>query len=511
MLAVLPLQGAPLDPGETYAAYVTTDARDAGGEPLVAAPDLDTTGLTGDALANYESAERSLRVAGIKASRLAGLAVFTTGHPTAVLDRVRADVLSQPPPALPTPALGDVFDDYCVFDAEIAMPDYQTGTPPYDGSGGAWGFDGSGNPIVDHTETARVTFTIPRGPTPAGGWPLVLFVRTGGGGDRPLVDRGVCETPDFTRPNVPGSGPARDFARIGIAGVEVDGPLGGLRNPNGDDEEFLIFNVTNAAALRDNIRESAVELQLFVHVAERATFDATACPGASAVSFDASHVAIMGHSMGAWIAPIAMASEPAFGAAVLSGAGGSYIANIIDKQKPVAPRAVIAVLLDDPLADRHDPALTLIQWAAEPSDPQVYTPTIVRDTPAPRSVLMEQGIVDHYILPTIADATSLSLGLDGATPVFDQNNAELAADGMPTLASQLPLVGRALRLLPATANVDAHTTAVVVQHPADGIEDGHEVIFQTEAPKHQYRCFLASWLHGAPVVPPDGFENDPCN
>jgi hypothetical protein len=44
----------------------------------------------------------------------------------------------------------------------------------------------------------------------------------------------------------------------------------------------------------------------------------------------------------------------------------------------------------------------------------------------------------------------------------------------------------------------------------DGIEDGHEVIFQTDPPKHQYRCFLQSWLSGVPKVPPDDVADAPC-
>lgn len=123
---------------------------------------------------------------------------------------------------------------------------------------------------------------------------------------------------------------------------------------------------------------------------------------------------------------------------------------------------------------------------------------------------MLQGIVDHYILPSIANATSLALGLDEAGPAYDASDLEMQMLGQPLLAPLLPLVGRSMTPLPATANIDAQTTAVVVQHPGDSIEDGHEVMFQTDAPKHQYRCFLASWLGGAPRVPRDGALSDPC-
>ncbi len=51
---------------------------------------------------------------------------------------------------------------------------------------------------------------------------------------------------------------------------------------------------------------------------------------------------------------------------------------------------------------------------------------------------------------------------------------------------------------------------MVVQHPGDAIEDGHEVVFQTEPPKHQYRCFLLSFAKGLPKVPPDDTADAPC-
>jgi hypothetical protein len=170
---------------------------------------------------------------------------------------------------------------------------------------------------------------------------------------------------------------------------------------------------------------------------------------------------------------------------------------------------------DRTLSD-HDPALTLFQWGAEPADPMVYDLRIVhapKSGESPRNVLMLQGIVDHYIMPPIANATSLSMGLDLAGPPYDATASETSS--LPTIESMLSYSGRGSESLPATGNVTsaggAAFTDLVIQHPEDGIEDGHEVVFQTEAPKHQYRCFLQSWLKtGVPTVPPDGKEEDAC-
>ena len=134
------------------------------------------------------------------------------------------------------------------------------------------------------------------------------------------------------------------------------------------------------------------------------------------------------------------------------------------------------------------------------------------DGGAPRQVLMEQGIVDGYILPNIANASSLAIPLDLAGTEHDTADDPRLAHQRP-LGPLLPLVGRAPIALPASGNVATDggaVTAVVVQHVEDGVEDGHEVLFQTDGPKHQYQCFLASWLRGTPTVPIDAARDAAC-
>jgi hypothetical protein len=339
---------------------------------------------------------------------------------------------------------------------------------------------------------------------PSGGYPTAIFVRTGGGGDRPLVDRGP--QPATGEPaTTPGTGPALHFAKAGWAGIQVDGPLGGLRNTTHQDEQFLIFNVTNPEALRDNIRQSALELIVLAHALPSFTVDTTGCAGAAASSkLDGSKLAIMGHSMGATIAPLAVAHEPLLKAMILSGGGGSWIENVLYKRKPVEVRPVAELLLNytSRTLQAGDPVLTLVQWAAEPGDPQVYAHSI-----ASRNILMLQGIVDNYILPRIANSLSLPLGLDLAGDEIDTGDPAL--DGQTPISALLPLAGRSQLSFPVSGNASG-STAIVVQHRGDGIEDGHEVVFQTEPPKHQYRCFLASLLTGTPRVPAPGPADAAC-
>ncbi|MBV9946628.1 MAG: hypothetical protein JOZ69_07260, partial [Myxococcales bacterium] len=286
LLSVAPLQGVPLRPGTLYAAVVLKRLGDAGGAALGASPEMALladgqrpSSLSAAGYASYTRALAALRQANVDPHDVAGLAAFTTDTPEAALALVRGDVLSRPLPSLDAPfTLTDTFDRFCVYQSTLAMPEYQEGQPPYAASGGGWAFDASGSPVVQRTETARIVLTVPRAAVPASGFPVTVFIRAGGGGDRPLVDRGVHAVAGGP-PVTPGTGPAFYFAGQGIAGISVDGPLGGMRNATGGDEDTLLFNVANAAALRDNLRQSAVELDLLAHLVPSLTVDASGCPG----------------------------------------------------------------------------------------------------------------------------------------------------------------------------------------------------------------------------------------
>jgi hypothetical protein len=498
LLSVVPLQGMPLRPETTYAAVVL---RSLGGATPLGVPVEMAQLAAGERPASlpesaypaYRDALVELAAQGVAAGDIAGLAVFRTQDPTADLLRFRDHALSLPTPAPKTPpAIVDTYPDYCVFQTTIDLPDYQVGTPPFALSGGAWPAD----PVVQRQSAARVFVTVPRAATPAGGWPTVVFVRTGGGGDRPLVDRGpraVAGAPD-----TPGTGLARVFARAGYAAIQVDGPGGGTRNPTNADEQFLVYNFQNPPALRDNLRQSALELSVVASFAQALEFDASACDGAAA--YAAADLTLFGHSTGSSIGGIAAAVEPRYGTAIFSGFGGSFIENVLYKQKPVDTRTFALLILGE--SDLYDgnPVLQLLQWGAEPADPPPYA-RLLRG----RTILMLQGIVDHYIPPMIANSSSLSLALDLAGTPLDGNIPDI-----PDQLSLAPLLaysgGRTVGY-----PVTAATVGVVAQHPADGIEDGHEVVFQTDGPKHQIRCLLLSLPLGERRVVAPGAIEAPCD
>lgn len=527
-VVALPLQGVPLPERRRLALVVRRTVMDADGGLLTTAPAIEAilagetpAGWRADVAEQYLDAVEVLRDQGVDTDAVAGLTVFTTGAPTKGWAAMVATAREAAMGLAGTITRTEVWPDYCVYESRVSFPFYQHGTSPFATEGG--GFVWEGDTLVRNPDElqqiGRIVFTVPRVPTVDDKRPTVVFIRTGAGGDRPLIDRSPHTTAGV---DVPGEGYAATFARRGWAAVQVDGPLGGpLRNPGGADEQFLLFNVQNPVAMRDNLRQSALELALLPDFLDGFGLPTTPpwdCPGiepnaARAIRFDTDNLVLFGHSMGATIAPLAAAGDPRYRALILSGAGGSWIENVVHKTLPLAVAPIAATMLSQPVEDidEFNPVLTLLQWAGEAADPPLYAPSLVRADKASeaRHVLMYQGLFDHYIPPPVANALSLALGLDVAGEVLDE---ALAPEHAGFLSLARFTDGEA-RVLPAGLNVTHEgrkLTALLVQQEEDGIEDGHEVVFQNDTPHHQIGCFLEGVRADQPLVPGPGREGDPC-
>lgn len=474
LLVVLPYPGIPLLPDTLYAAVVTTRTRYADGSPVEATVGRSPT-------AAHITAREALVELGVPLDSIAQIAVIRTEDPTSGLFEAVAQVGVEERVELEPPELVESFSEYCVFRSSTWMPVYQRGEPPYERNGGEW-VARDGRLVLQARLESTVWITVPRSPEPT--YPSAVLVRAGAGGDRPLVDRGPRDRDGVSEP---GTGIARELSQAGYIGLSVDGPLGGRRNLTGWDEQTAIFNVRNPPALRDNVRQTALELVLFARAIEGFAFDGSACEGGSPeITLDLYPV-LIGHSTGATIAPLAAAVEPRFSALILSGAGASWIRQVVHKRSPVPLRPVAEMLFDywpHRELTEHDPLLGLLQWAGEPADTVVYG-RLVQNRP----VLVFQGILDTYIPPPIANPLAMSLGLDLAGRALDEDLGYRAA------LSDLALTGGTQRTLPTDSG---SRPRFLTQHASDGIEDGHEVLFQRADARHQLRCFLASLREGRP-------------
>jgi hypothetical protein len=515
MLSILPAQGFPLRPSTLYAAVVTT-ALETSSDSQVRRSDvverlasgLDVDGLSSSATSSYQRALETLAELGVDAPLIAGLSIFRTGDPLGEFRRAVASASSiYEMPSAPTITFEAQYADYCTFRTSIPMPVFQSGTPPYTLEGGNWGWDQAGQLVLDHEEVARIELTIPRRAMPPSGYPLAVFIRAGAGADFPLSERGRHDAQGMNAEGA-GSGPARELSQVGIAGISVDGPHTGPRNVSGQAEDATIINVLNPAALRDNLRQSALEIVLLARSLDALRFDSTGCTDASPeVRFDVSHPTLIGHSLGATIAPLVFAVEPRFSAMMLGGAGASWIENILWKKRPLELRPAAAAILGysgPTQVDAFDPAVGLYQWATESADTQVYAPQALEGEAA-RHVFVVQGVLDNYIPPPVANALTLPLGVELAGESVD------ARTEFTPLEALLPLAGRSVRTLPIRGNLrGGGRTGIVTMFPGDGIEDAHEVMFQRDDVKAQMQCFLRDVAAGlVPEVPALGVRCAP--
>jgi hypothetical protein len=608
LLTILPVQGLTLRENTEYAAIVTTTLTEGRQAPTMTSlcavaqppagtspPALPDAGLPDSSdVAEYLAGIRAAKALHVDCANIAAMSVYRTTDPTAAMRAASALAQSdyrQKQGACSIPLDRDVDKGsfrctkapFCVFKGTVMMPQYQRGTPPFAPFvqwGGGWpagavnapstapaGCDtsvGSGPPPDPNSWTptwlkARVIVTLPHAPPPtSAGYPVMALVRAGAGTfTDPLVDRGPTLGSACTETAC--RGPAEFIQSVGFAGITIDGPLVGesrLQPLLGENEDLSIFNFLNPLAMRDNLRQSALELTLLPQILAQLQIDTSTCDGVppGPVRFDFGHLVLFSHSMGASISPLALAGAPFFRAAIMSGSGGSLLENIIYKAFPV-PIDAGGSLLGLPSGctlSEFAPALSLLQWAEEPSDSEVYARRMVRDaspegaswwSPNARHVLMIQGLVDHDILPPIADVMTLGEGLDlglgpnscSGSPICDQVAVygEVASPGYPSISSLLPLSGHGYGPLasltgnipwpanvPRRPGVTGDLTALVVQHRIDEnrefdgagcVVNGHEVIYESTLARHQVACFLYDFEHNVtPQIRAAGEEFASC-
>ncbi len=501
-LAVSNALGEPLEPGHTYAVFVTTAIRSRTGEvPTIDADLQRVLGPTApaDAVAarvwtQYAGFRQYLTQNGIAASTIAAAAVFTTGTPLVPARRLAQAVLAEPVPALTDLTLCDgVVSSPCGSDAERAcgdssgafweihgryrVPNYQAGTIPFarPADGGAITWDAGGAPVKQGDLAVCFALTIPKATAPVGGWPMVVHAHGTGGGFRAAITGGIAAA------LATAATPAATFTFDGIHHGQRRGGLD--RDPDG-----LVFNVTNPRAARDNHLQGAVDVIAALRVAQVAPFTVSGA-GAGPIDLDATRVAYFGHSQGSNVGIPALAVVDLASAAVLSGAGSHLAIGILGKKEPVDAKAGLELLLGEPLGGSH-PMMVVWQTFFDPIDPIGFAPALIRRPPAgvaSKHVLQTWSATDTYSPKDTLTATARAAGLQLAPPQLEAIGVGSAA--RPVLRNRPGGDGQA-------------RTAVVTQYATDGSYDGHFVATRNAAAQADWLAFLTSALAtGAPTVP----------
>jgi hypothetical protein len=513
LVALAPRPGIVLRPSTTYA-YVVRTAFAPDFAPAPALADLadgkTPDGKRGAAAAKlYKPLWPALDAAGVPKTDVLVATVFTTGDEVA-RTRARSEAIraAYHPTITNLTLVGDTtYDGFCRIDGQITMPQFQTGTQPFD-TGGVFVLDGNDVPQKQGDMTIPVRITLPKEAMPASGWPLYQWFHGSGGLSTALIDNGP--SPDSSDHPTPGQGPGYVVALHHIAAATSAMPLNPERLPGASDYAYL--NINNLQAFPYTFQQGVFEQRLLLDALLALHIPAAtvaACTGISTPTgdyfFDPDKLAAGGQSMGGMYTNLIGAVEPRYGALVPTGAGGFWNLMILETTSVPGARALLggALGIDDANLSFVHPALNLMDLAWEVAEPIASMARIAR-RPLPglpaRNVYEPVGKDDTYFPIDVYDAAALSYGnQEAGDTVWPSMQDALGLDQLGGLLSY-----------PVKAN-EGGLTRVVVQYMGDGIIDPHYIYRQLDAVKHQYGCFLESYLRdGVPTVPAPGGLTDPC-
>ena len=491
-----------LEPGHTYAAWISTAVRSATGATPIQDPDLiavlGATEPTDPTLARawnqYARFRAYLPAENRAPTTVAAAAVFTVQDASALARKLAAQVAAQPAPAITdltlcdgvatspcapvgdtARACGDSAGAFWELHGRIAIPTYQAGTLPYErpADGGAIMVDGSGEPVKQADLPVCFAMTIPKTTMPAGGWPLVVHAHGTGGNFRAAIGAGIAGE------LATASTPMATFTFDGVGHGERRGASS--RTP-----DSLVFNIVNPRAARDNHLQGAVDVLTALKLGDVAP---TTTPMVGTFRFDPARTYYFGHSQGSNVGIPAIAVTDRARAAVFSGAGSVLVEGILGKTQPVDARAGLEFLIDQPIGGGH-PVMTLWQLFFDRIDPVNYAPMLIRRPPAgvaSKHVWLSWGKGDSFSPEATLTATAHAAGLLHAAPQV--SGIGLAPDARPITPNRM-------------AGDGATRFAAVFQYDPAGAYDGHFVATQAPAAIADWKAFLTSMAAtGTPTVP----------
>ncbi len=475
-LVVRPYPGFPLADLTTYALVITNRVGAASGGDVETDADWNALRGTGgnDAIAAARTVYQPLfdwldEPGDDDADDVVAAAVFTTQDAISIMPKIRKAVYSVAAPVardLMNPSNNPTFS---VWTGAYDAPNLQTGTPAYITTGGEIKTDANGDIIVQLSEPLRFAISIPSGAVPLTGFPICIYQHGTTGDWRSFIQDGTAER----------------LAQEGIAVISTDQVLHGPRG-GGVDPSIAFFNFNNPVAARDNPLQGAADAWSQMRLAIDLTINDTAL--SRTVTFDDDRVYFYGHSQGGLTGPGFVAFEPLVKGAVLSGTGGLFYLNVLDKVEPVNFPDLIATLVRDEPVDEDNPTLALAQMSVERNDPVNYAQLMVRRLQvapdgttmlAPRNILQTEGFVDQYSPNRGLEAFATALGADIAMNPDAQDIEGITLRGRSTVA------------LPIVDNYGTATVVLAQFNQASG-SDGHFVATDIALARTQVKKFLGT-------------------
>jgi hypothetical protein len=290
-------------------------------------------------------------------------------------------------------------------------------------------------------------------------------------------------------------------ARHGIAGATASKPVSPERLPGASDYEYI--NIGNLAAFPYTFQQGVIEERIFLDalLATQIPQPVLAACGNQAPAggmhfFDATKIMGGGQSMGGMYTNMTAAVEPRWGALVPTGAGGFWNFMILETELIPGAKGLLAGALgvDETNLVFVHPGMQTLAMGWEAAEPIVYMNRINQrplEGLPPRHVYQSLPKDDENFSTAVYDAAALAYGNEQAgDPFWSTLQSTLALEGLDGLLAY-----------PVMGNLDG-MTRVAVQFEGDGIIDPHYIFAQLDAVKHQYGCFLATFVRdGIPTVP----------
>jgi hypothetical protein len=513
-LAVLPVNGFTLEPQTRYAVIVTEGLCDTHGDAVQAEANflkLISASAPGAADADLAAPWATYQVlrdylADVSLTGVVSAAVFTTGDLTALLARARQVIHRLPAPTATELTAAVDSTQYIELRGSYEAPNFQQGTVPYMTQGGGITLDASGDPVAAKTEKLRFAITIPKEPMPAAGYPLVLYAHGTGGDYRSFISGGTADRVARVTDD-----DGHTIAAMAMASIDQN-----LHGPRGTGlPDLTFYNVQNPTAFVANSMQSGIDdfalLRMLKELrvssvpwssSSKRTGDLTFDPP---LRFDTDRLFFMGHSQGSFTGVLFLAYEPEIKGAVLSGAGGGAILELLERTEPINTRLVLELALRE-APDEFHPVMNLLQQAAEGSEALNYGQMLIRRRASgvsAKHIYMSQGFVDHYVPNVTTDALATSIGVPLLGPIIRK------VDG-------LELEGLDAHPLPVRGNLDVDGKAITggllqyravaqgktcnVSTDCDGgycdagqcYNDGHFVTYRESSAIRHFTRFLAT-------------------
>jgi hypothetical protein len=546
---------AQLSQYTTYALVVTSGVRDPSGRPVRASPEFRALLAGGAGRADGAYGKRVLGAALLATAMRRGgreevvaASVFTTMSVTPILEKMRAQVRSSPPPAPAELDLGPGGERTLFPVSDLAYvrhlrqnsvegplsaagcqlsgagsiafgrfraPYYlaperyipTTGTAP-----------GAAPPAVQGESSIGFILHVPPGPAPAGGWPVVVFGH--GHGSNMLLSCPI--QPEFTGRGMAvvafnivghGGGPAGMMVVQRKDGSSLQFPFGGRGEDRNGDGVIGLYEGMNAEGVwrllsgRDANRQAVAELVQLVRVIERGLD----VDGDGAPDLDPARIYFIGHSNGSNYGTMLAAVEPAVRAVALAAPGGSISGSRMSLHYRADYRQALGMrqpsllniaggtdfdenipLRDQPVAVNDVPGAMKLQeyferaeWASQIGVSPAYAPYLLR---TPLGCPADGSVRDDPRAP----ASSCS-GRGHGTPTLLQF---VKGDEYVANPSTSALI-RAGDLVDVTTYLRWDLLAVRIGTP-------HNFILNMPAARRQVAEFFAS--DGQTIVDPDGSE-----